>query len=33
MLASVELRLQDIVAQRSPSDPYTFRPDLAVKPR
>src|SRR6266851_6729809 len=27
MLASVELRLQDIVAQRSPTDPYTFKPD------
>jgi short-subunit dehydrogenase len=33
MLASVELRLQDIVAQRSPTDPYTFKPDLAFKPR
>lgn len=31
MLASVELRLQDIVAQRNPSDPYTFKPE--VKPR
>jgi hypothetical protein len=33
MLASVELRLQDIVAQRNPTDPYTFKPDLAFKPR
>jgi hypothetical protein len=33
MLASVELRLQDIVARRSPTDPYTFKPDLAFRPR
>ena len=33
MLASVELRLQDVLAQRNPSDPYTFKPDVAVKPR
>jgi NAD(P)-dependent dehydrogenase (short-subunit alcohol dehydrogenase family) len=33
MLASVELRLQDIGTQRNPSDPYTFKPELAVKPR
>jgi NAD(P)-dependent dehydrogenase (short-subunit alcohol dehydrogenase family) len=33
MLASVELRLQDIVAQRSPTDPYAFKPNLAFKPR
>lgn len=32
MLASVELRLQDIMARRNPTDPYTFRPDLAFKP-
>ena len=32
LLASVELRLQDIGARRNPSDPYTFKPDLAVKP-
>jgi hypothetical protein len=30
MLASVELRLQDVLAQRNPSDPYTFKPE--VKP-
>jgi len=33
MLASVELRLQDIGTQRNPSDPYTVKPELAVKPR
>ncbi len=33
MLASVELRMQDILARRNPSDPYTFKPDVAVKPR
>ncbi len=32
MLASVELRLQDIAAQRNPSDPYTFKPEVAVRP-
>src|SRR5437773_394304 len=31
MLASVELRMQDVLAGRNPSDPYTFKP--AVKPR
>ena len=30
MLRSVELRLQDIVQQRAPTDPYTYKPD--VKP-
>jgi NAD(P)-dependent dehydrogenase (short-subunit alcohol dehydrogenase family) len=33
MLASVELRLQDILQQRAPTDPYTFKPELATKPR
>ena len=33
MLGSVELRMQDIVAQRNPTDPYTFKPEVAVKPR
>ena len=33
MLASVELRLQDVLAGRNPSDPYTFKPEAAVKPR
>ena len=32
MLASVELRLQDVLARQSPSDPYTFKPEVAVKP-
>ena len=31
MLGSIELRLQDIVAQRNPTDPYTLKP--GVKPR
>lgn len=31
ILSSVELRLQDIVAQRNPSDPFTFKKDVAVK--
>jgi len=30
ILSSVELRLQDIVAQRNPSDPFTFKKDVAV---
>ena len=29
MLKSVELRLQDVLAQRNPSDPYTFKPALS----
>src|SRR5438270_2012825 len=33
MLASVELRMQDVLAGRNPSDPYTFKPEVAVKPR
>lgn len=33
MLPSVELRLQDIVARRNPSDPYAFKPDLSLKAR
>jgi NAD(P)-dependent dehydrogenase (short-subunit alcohol dehydrogenase family) len=32
MLASVELRLQDVLAQRTPSDPYTFKPEAAIRP-
>ena len=31
ILSSVELRLQDIAAQRNPSDPFTFKKDVAVK--
>jgi NAD(P)-dependent dehydrogenase (short-subunit alcohol dehydrogenase family) len=30
ILASVELRMQDVVAQRNPSDPFTFKKDVAV---
>jgi NAD(P)-dependent dehydrogenase (short-subunit alcohol dehydrogenase family) len=33
MLASVELRLRDVLDGRNPSDPYTFKPELAAKPR
>ena len=33
MLASVQLRLQDIVAQRTPTDPYTFKPEVAARIR
>jgi len=28
ILSSVELRLQDLLAQRNPSDPYTFKPEI-----
>jgi hypothetical protein len=28
LLPTVELRLRDVVEQRSPSDPYTYRPEL-----
>jgi len=31
MLASVELRLQDIVTRRNPTDPYTFKPELKAR--
>jgi NAD(P)-dependent dehydrogenase (short-subunit alcohol dehydrogenase family) len=31
MLASIELRMQDIVQLRNPSDPYTYKPDVAHK--
>ena len=33
MLASVELRLQEVLAQRNPSDPYTFKTEVAGRPR
>ncbi len=33
MLASVELRFRDLLAQRNPSDPYTLKPDAKVSPR
>ncbi|MBX3591059.1 MAG: SDR family oxidoreductase [Burkholderiaceae bacterium] len=32
ILASVELRLQDVIAQRNPSDPFSFKPDVAHRP-
>ncbi|MCL4182755.1 MAG: SDR family oxidoreductase [Burkholderiaceae bacterium] len=32
ILASVELRLQDILAQRNPGDPFAFKPDAAPRP-
>jgi len=31
ILASVELRLQDVIAQRNPSDPFTYKRDVAVR--
>src|SRR2546423_10267950 len=30
LLPTVELRFRDVLEQRSPSDPYTYRPDLKV---
>jgi NAD(P)-dependent dehydrogenase (short-subunit alcohol dehydrogenase family) len=33
MLGSVELRLQDVVGQRNPTDPYTYKPSAAPKAR
>jgi NAD(P)-dependent dehydrogenase (short-subunit alcohol dehydrogenase family) len=33
MLATVQLRLQDILAQRTPTDPYTFKPEVAARVR
>ena len=31
ILNSVELRMQDVVAQRNPTDPFTYKPDVAHK--
>ncbi|HYF58687.1 MAG TPA: SDR family oxidoreductase [Burkholderiaceae bacterium] len=31
MMPSIELRLQDVVARRTPSDPFTYKRDVAVK--
>lgn len=31
MLPSIELRLQDVVQRRNPSDPFTYRPGVAAK--
>jgi len=33
ILASVELRLQDVMAQRNPSDPFSLEPQVAPRPR
>ena len=33
ILASVELRLQDVIAQRNPSDPFSLEPGVAPQPR
>lgn len=32
ILASVELRLQDVIAQRNPSDPFSLEPRVAPRP-
>ena len=32
ILASVELRLNDVIGQRNPSDPFSFKPDVAHRP-
>lgn len=31
MMPSIELRLQDVVQRRNPTDPFTYRPDVAAK--
>lgn len=31
ILPSVELRMQDILAQRDPSDPFSYKPDVAAR--
>ncbi|MFM1987914.1 MAG: hypothetical protein RJA99_871 [Pseudomonadota bacterium] len=31
MMPSIELRLHDVVERRNPTDPFTYRPDVAVK--
>ena len=31
ILGSIGLRHQDIIEQRNPSDPYTYKPDVAKK--
>jgi hypothetical protein len=31
MMQSIELRMQDIAQLRNPSDPYTYKPDVAHK--
>ncbi|MEI7444077.1 MAG: SDR family oxidoreductase [Burkholderiales bacterium] len=31
MMPSIELRLQDVVQRRNPTDPFTYKPDVAVR--
>jgi short-subunit dehydrogenase len=31
MMPSIELRLQDVAQRRNPTDPFTYRPDVAAK--
>jgi NAD(P)-dependent dehydrogenase (short-subunit alcohol dehydrogenase family) len=33
MMPSIELRLQDVVQRRNPTDPFTYKPDVAAKVR
>ena len=33
MMPSIELRLQDVVLRRNPTDPFTYKPDVAAKAR
>lgn len=33
ILPAVELRMQDVLMQRDPSDPYTYKPEVAQRPR
>jgi len=32
MMPSIELRSQDVVQRRNPSDPFTYKPDVTAKP-
>ena len=31
MMPSIELRLQDVVQRRNPTDPFTYKPGVAAK--
>jgi NAD(P)-dependent dehydrogenase (short-subunit alcohol dehydrogenase family) len=33
MMPSIELRLQDVVQRRNPTDPFTYKPDVAARAR
>jgi NAD(P)-dependent dehydrogenase (short-subunit alcohol dehydrogenase family) len=33
MMPSIELRLQDVAQRRNPTDPFTYKPDVAAKAR